>query len=403
MTMKKTLLIKILPFVIVGLIVTIIAAMYFTKPEARKRPQFEQAVIVEVQTIEPKPFQVYIDSFGNIEAKTSGNLVAQASGIITSVSEKMESGRSFKKGDLLATIDDKDYRIEVTIARAELANAKLSLQQEEALAEQAIRDWQKINPNKKASSLVLRKPQIASAKAKLDAAQARLEKAELALERTNIIAPYDGKVISKLSDLGQLVNQNTAIASIFSTSNLEIRLPIPTSKVEFLPSFNQDSKVELVADFGTFSKSWPATLDRSDSIIDQTSRQWFVTAIIDGSILENEPLLKVGQFVNARIFGVSLDQAIVIPSKYIYDDGQVYLYRDGKLARQKIETQWQGGDLSLIKSGVAAGDQLITTPLRFVADGASLQIKGQAAAKKWQGKPGNAQTKKKKATNGDSK
>ncbi len=374
-------MVKILPVIIIGLVAVVITYMFLNKPEARKRPAFEKPIIVEIDTIKSQPFQVYIESYGNIEAKTSGNLVAQASGIITSVSKSLESGGSFKKGDLLATIDDKDYKIEVTIAQAELANAQLTLQQEQALADQAKRDWQKINPNKKASGLVLRQPQVASAKAKLDAAQARLAKARLALQRTKIVAPYDGRVVSKLSDLGQLINQNTPIAEIFATSRLEIRLPIPTNKVQFLPSFDEQNAVELTADFGNFSKSWPSQLDRTDSVIDQSSRQWFVTAKINGDLLATDPLLKVGQFVNARINGLSLEQAIVIPSKLIYDNDQVYLYQDGKLERRKVVTQWQGGELSLIQSGLQEGDKIITTPLRFIADGATLQVKGQAPRK----------------------
>ncbi|WP_251358157.1 efflux RND transporter periplasmic adaptor subunit [Kangiella sp. TOML190] len=398
-------LLKLLPFIIVAIIVAVIAMMFASKPKAGKRPSFDKPIIVEVKTVEAQPFQVYIESYGNIEAKTAGDLVAQVSGIITSVSNDFESGRSFKRGDLLATIDDKDYRIEVTIAQAELANALLTLEQEEALAEQAKRDWEKINPNKKASSLVLRMPQVASAKAKLDAAKARLAKAKLALDRTKVLAPYDGMIVEKQADLGQLVNQNTPIARIFASSSLEVRLPVPASKVQFLPNFDVStsaneswsSEVELKADFGGFAKSWTASLDRSDSTIDQSSRQWFVTAKLDGELLKSDPLLKIGQFVNARINGKAIADVIVIPSKYIYDNNQVYLYQDGKLNRRRVEISWQGDQQSLIQSGLASGDKIITTPLNFVADGVKVQLQGEAPQDK------KAQNRAKQKVKGDKK
>ncbi len=382
MPINKSLVVKIAPLVILVVAISIIAYMFLSQPEPRKRPRFERPVVVETMDVSQQDFQVFIESYGSIEAKTSGNLVSQVSGIVVNVSPQLESGRSFSKGDVLAKIDDKDYQIETTIAQAELANAQLALEQEKALAEQAKRDWSKINPTKQASDLVLRKPQVASAQAKLDAANARLAKARLALTRTTIVAPYNGKVIEKVADLGQLVSPNAPIAKILSSSSLEVRLPVPANKVQFLPAFKGDEKVELVADFGGFTQSWLAELDRADSVIDQTSRQWFVTAKIDGALMETDPLLKVGQFVNAKINGKRVADAIVIPSRYIYDNQLVYLFNQGKLERRNVIISWQGSEQSLIESGLQAGEQLITTPLSFVADGAQLQIKGQESKRK---------------------
>ena len=121
--------IKLLPLVIVALVAAIIAYMFLSKPEPRKRAMQEKPVIVEVQELQAKPFQVYIESYGNIEAKTSGNLVAQVSGLITQVSDNFASGKSFRKGDVLAHIDDKDYKCEYSsiIEASKTINAPILL------------------------------------------------------------------------------------------------------------------------------------------------------------------------------------------------------------------------------------------------------------------------------------
>lgn len=386
---KKGIVLKVLPFIILIAVAAAIAYMYSSTPEPRKRPKFEKPIIVEVFEVAPQDIQTSVDSYGNIEAKTKGNLVSQVSGLITKISSNLETGGRFKKGDILAQVDDKDYRIEVTIAQAELANARLALQQERALAEQARINWNKINPNKKPSDLVIRKPQVDSAKAKLDAAKARLEKTKLALQRTKITAPYDGRVITKNTDIGQLVSPNATIAQIFSSATLEVRLPIPANRVRFLPdNFSRQAKIELTADFGNFSKSWEARLDRSDSIIDGNTRQWFVTAIIDGDLLTSDPYLKVGQFVNAKILGKTLSNAIVIPSSALYDNNLVYLYVDGRLKRRPVEIYWQGNEQSVIANGLEAGDKVISSPLSFVSEGAKLSIKGEEPVKT--GRPSKA-------------
>lgn len=379
---KKETLLKILPFIILVAVATAIAYMYSSTPEPQKRQKFEKPIVVKIFDVVAQDIQTNVDSYGNIEAKTTGNLVSQVSGLITQISPNLETGGRFKKGDVLAQVDDNDYRIEVTIAQAELANAQLALQQEQAQAQQARINWNKINPNKKPSDLVIRKPQVDSAKAKLDAAKARLEKAKLALKRTKITAPYDGRVITKNTDIGQLVTPNATVARIFSSKALEVRLPVPANRVRFLPDdFSKKATIELTADFGNFSKSWEAQLDRSDSTIDGNTRQWFVTATIDGSLLASDPYLKVGQFVNAKILGKTLSDAIVIPSSALYDNNLVYLYLNGRLARRSVDVYWQGNGQSVIASGLDVGDKVISSPLSFVSEGAKLSIKGEAPSR----------------------
>ncbi|NVK22495.1 MAG: efflux RND transporter periplasmic adaptor subunit [Kangiellaceae bacterium] len=374
-----------LPLLIVVVVVMLIRYMMGNKPKAFDRPQREAVEVVEVKPIEFTDYQILVDSYGNIQAATSGNLVAQVSGLIIEVSPQFETGRAFEKGDWLVKLDARDYQIEVTIAQAELANARLTLNEELAKAEQAKRDWQKINGNRTASALVLREPQVASAKARLEAAQARLNKAKLSLSRATIVAPYSGYIIEKRADLGQLVNGNTPVATIFASDSLEVRLPVASNKVQFLQleSSKQDPvQIKLQADFGGLSKQWIATLDRTDSVIDDATRQWFVTAKLPADLLEKESLLKVGQFVSAEIEGRLLSQVVVIPSKLISQEQQIYIYDNGLLRRQKVKVLWQSDEMSVVdpmqsEPQLTEGMQLVTTALNFVADGAKARLKDE--------------------------
>ena len=63
-----------------------------------------------------------------------------------------------------------------------------------ARAEQAVRDWEKLGLNRDPSDLVLRKPQLVSARARITAAEAAVDKAMRDLERTEIRAPYDCRI-----------------------------------------------------------------------------------------------------------------------------------------------------------------------------------------------------------------
>ncbi|ACV27608.1 efflux RND transporter periplasmic adaptor subunit [Kangiella koreensis] len=385
---KKVLLTYVLPLAIIVVASFVTYKMLSSKPVAFNRPNIEQVEVVDVEALKLVDHQIFVDSYGIIEPTTAGNLVAQASGVVTWVAPNFESGRLFNKGDILLKIDRRDYEIEVTIAESEVANAQLALNEEIARSDQALRDWKKINPNREASALVLRQPQMASAQAQLAAAKARLAKAKLNLSRTNIQAPYDGYMVQKLSDLGQLVNSNMPVASIFASNSLEVRLPVASNRVGYLQFGDEENKpkIRLIADFAGEQKVWLADLDRTDSVIDDTTRQWFVTAKLPGSILKDEPYLKAGQFVSAQIEGRLLQDVFVIPSKLISQNNEVFIFSEGQLRRQKVAVLWKGEDKSVVdpeNSGdlVKEGNLLVTSLLSFVADGAKAQVRGESVKK----------------------
>jgi len=371
----------ILPLVILIGVVVLVKVMTSSKPKAFNRKPPETVETVEIAPVNYQDYQVFIDSYGNIEASTSSQLVAQVSGQVISVADNFKTGLPIKKGQELLRVDARDYKIEVRIAGAEVANAQLALNEEKARAAQALKDWKKINPNKKANALVLREPQLASAQASLEAATARLEKAKLALSRATVTAPYDGYIVQRLVSVGELINTNTPVATIFSSDSLEARLPVPSNKVQFLKSPNKGAaQVKLEADFAGQTESWIVPLDRSDSVIDEETRQWYVTAKLPSDFLAVNPKVKVGQFVSAEIEGELLEDVVVVPSTILTADDQIFVYREGAVYRRDIKILWQDEQSTVIdpkgaKPNLEQGEQLVTSRLSFVADGAKARLK----------------------------
>lgn len=382
MSSKKNLWLSvILPIVIIVGVIIVFNIMTSSKPKAFSRKPPETVETVEVEPIKYKEYQVLIDSYGNIEAATSSQLVSQVSGQVVSVAENFKTGLPIEKGQELLQVDARDYEIEVRIARAEVANARLALNEEKALAAQALKDWKKINPNKEANALVLRQPQMESAEASLEAAMARLEKAKLALSRSTVVAPYDGYIVQRLVSLGELINSNTPVANIFSQNSLEIRLPVASNKVQFLKSPNKGpAEVKLEADFAGKTESWIVPVDRSDSVIDDETRQWYVTAKLPSDFLNQNPKVKVGQFVSAEVEGELLERVIVVPSTVLTADDQIFIYREGAVYRRDIKILWQDEKNTVIDPAgsspeLVEGEQLVTSRLTFVADGAKARLK----------------------------
>ena len=116
------------------------------------------------------------------------------------------------------------------------------LQEEQARSRQARADWKSMGRKGEPTALTARLPQVAAAKANLAAGEAQVEKAELDLSRTRLIAPYDGRVISKQVDVGEFVNRGQALGRIHALDSAEVRLPLSAKQIRYLALPGQGSE-----------------------------------------------------------------------------------------------------------------------------------------------------------------
>ncbi|WP_428609523.1 efflux RND transporter periplasmic adaptor subunit [Sedimenticola sp.] len=381
---------KLLPLLLLALFIGATQLISHFKPVTAKRENPPTPVVaVETAPVVPRDYTVVVNSFGRIQPRTEGQLVAQVAGQIIAVSANFRDGGFFEAGETLVTIDPRDYKIQVDIAAAELANAKVNLEEQLALADQARKDREILNKKGLASDYALRKPQLAAARSQIDAAQAKLAQARLAVGRTEIKAPYAGRILSRSVDRGVVVSANQALAKIYATDRVEVRLPLKNSElgyVELPENYRHNGEgetklpsVKIINSLGSTPQPWPATLVRTAGAIDEQSQQLYVTAQIDNPYEENPQglrPLKIGQYVTAEIQGRTLTDAIVIPNAAIYQGSYVYLFDKGVLRRAEVDVAWQNNREALIGSGLQAGDQLVLTPLGQVSSGTPVKRLG---------------------------
>ena len=388
MTIKKLLI----PAIIIVVTVLLFNLILANPPEAQRGGAPKAAkIVVQTLKLEPVQYQVEVESYGVVKPRTQSILVAQVSGQIISIAAQFREGGFFEQGDVLAQIDDRDHLADVKTAQANVLTAQQSLLEEEARAQQAVADWQRLGNGQQASNLVLRKPQLEAVKAKVLSAQAALEKAQLNLERTKVIAPYAGRVLSKSVDVGQVVSNNSQLAEIYATDKVEIRLPIKNKDLELidLPEQYRDAGAAPLGAYVLFhsdlvgEQKWQGNLVRTEGAIDNNAQQLYVVAQINDpykATATNKYPIKIGQYVNAQISGRELSNVLMIPNSTIYQGSYVYVVEDGVLKRKDITIRWQNSQHSIIASGLEFGQQLVLTPLGQVSSGTAVSIKGQESA-----------------------
>lgn len=373
--LRKLLVVGIpLLIVVAFFIVTQIIIAMNKKPEEKRRPFNPLAVLAEIAVRDD--VQLMVQTQGEARPQIEIDLVPEVGGKIISVSPKFLEGGVFKKDDVLIQIDRRDYETAVIRAEAAVARAQQVLLREQAEAEIALKDWEDLGLGKEPSDLTLRKPQLAEAQAGLQSAQADLRNAKIQLSRTSVRAPFDGRVRSKSSDLGQFVSPGSRLGRIFSANVTEVRLPLTDndlSKVNLPIGFVADSRaeapeVELSAVIGGIRQTWKGKIMRTDSVYDTQTRALFAIAEVydpygDGASNNGVPLAP-GLFVDAEIKGKSFEKMIVLPRDGLRPENKVYVAKEDGSAEIRLPTVLDtNAQYAYLKDGVEPGEYVILSPV----------------------------------------
>lgn len=353
---------------VAALILAVLLASSRKAPE--KKIETKLAPLVELQVPEFKPLQYQLLSQGTVQAKTETSLVSEVSGKIVEIADVFVAGGFFNKGDLLIKVEQADYKTAVKTAEAALANAKAALEEEKARAKVAETDWLNYTAGK-APALGLRKPQLASALAKVQSAEADVERTIRDLNRTEIRAPYDGMVRSRAANLGQFVSRGNPLGVLLDTTVAEVRLALSQQDLADLGLSTPDANTRLAiaVTLSADGLQWPAQVVRTEGVIDEKSRVIYVVAEINDPYLRATPsqassVLRFGQFVNASIAGRSVNHVLQLP-RHLLKPGNIVLVADNnqQLQLRSVTLDRADQQFAYISGGLTAGDQLVVSPM----------------------------------------
>ena len=371
-----------LPIIVILIGMATALAIIKARPTVDRQEAAALPPLVRVMKAQPQDLDLVVRSQGTVRPLVESTMVAQVAGRVDWVSPAFAEGGFFSKNDKLVQIDPRDYELAASQAEAQVAQALVRLQLEEAEAELAREEWQELGTGD-GSPLALREPQLAEAKASVQAAEAVLQKAQLDLERTSIRAQFDGRVRSKLVDLGQFINRGAPVANVHSTHTAEIRLPVRQDELPFVgldPSLRLDSgdgggpEVLLRARIGRSDISWSGVIVRTGSEFDPSTRMLPLFARVEDPMrrqpgAEGTPL-PMGLFVDAEIGGIHLQNVFILPRSAVRDEDQVLVVdEDGRLRIRGVEIVRAERERVLVQSGLSPDDLVCVSQIETVVDG----------------------------------
>lgn len=276
-------------------------------------------VVVAVQTIQPKPYQMIIQTTGEVQARNTVEIIPEVSGRVVWVESNFFTGGSFLADAPLFKIDDEDFIYEVDRLKADVSEKRTSFQLAHADAKASLEEWETLYPNEEPPALVVKRPQLEQARAALNASNAALKQAELDLLRTDFELPFNGRILESSIDVGQFVQQGQGYGSVYANNTLEVKASLRDDEVRWIAA-RENVPVILIADFKGKKHQFEGVVARIGSKLNDTTR--FNEVIIQ--VTKGAEDVVPGLLVDVRIMGPELESVWEIPNDAMQEAGVVW-------------------------------------------------------------------------------
>lgn len=370
----------LLPIAVLAAAYLVAVVIRSTGPELPVVTPTEEARVVRVVDAAMETVELTVSSQGEVSAEHFIELVSEAKGKIVSVSDAFVTGGYFKTGDVLVRIDPTDYELARVRASARVAEAEEDLALERSELELAAKGL-----------FPMREARVASAEARVASAKAELAQAEADLRRTQVQAPFAGRVLFTQADLGQFVTQGQPLGRIYSVGTAEVRLPLTDQQLglledPFSPAIGERRiPVLLRADVSGRPVEWNGVLHRLDGAVDPDNRVWYAVARVEdpyGIFAPSDtPPLALGLFVEAEIRGRSVERVFRLPRTALRNSTDVLVVDDeDRLRQRRVEVLQTSFDSVLVSGGIEVGERICISPIDVFVDGLRVEVADPASA-----------------------
>jgi membrane fusion protein (multidrug efflux system) len=332
---------------------------------------------VDVMTVKANAVPIVQDLVGRITAVRMADVRARVAGVLQK--RVYTEGTDVKEGELLFQIDPAPLRATLNAQLANLAAAQATYQNNHVAAERARSVAQKGLLSKADVDAADAAERTAAAAVKQ--AQANVEAAKINLGYANVTAPIAGRAGKQQVTEGALVGQGeaTLLTTIEQIDRVYVNFSQAIGSLDDVRRAAAKGEVQLyeegkakveitMPDGSSYDKT--GALDFSDTAVDAATG----AVTLRGIVPNPEHHLLPGMYVNVHLTLGDLKRAWILPQAAIQRDAEgAYVYvlgADGNIARKTIDVYTSRGADSIVKGGLADGDQVVVSGLMKVHPGA---------------------------------
>ena len=306
-----------------------------------KQQEKENTATVRIHTVEGGGSASCSEFPGRVKAAEEVNLAFRVGGTLQQV--YVDEGSRIRKGQLIARIDPRDYRIQLEATEAEYLKVKSEAERVIALYADSVTTADAYD----------------KARYGLQQITAKYESAKNQLDYTSVYAPFDGYVQDRLFDPEAVISAGMPVVTVVSGGNPEIEINIPAATymrrseiASFTASFDILPDKNIPLQLISFSPK-------------ANANQLYTVRLSFPSAVSPRPAPGMNTMVRIT-FGPTGNSAVAIPSTALFSkDGHscVWIYKeDGTIEQRRVEVESLHTDgNALVVSGISAGERIVAT------------------------------------------
>ena len=302
-----------------------------------KKDDGPTAAPVELTTVGKGDISTFLETTTVLEAANTAVLVARRQGQVVAL--LAEEGQSVGEGQPLAKLDDQEAKIALDRAQAMYDQAKRDADRGQALEQRGLNSAQAMD----------------DLKTKLETAKQNLAQAQYDLAQTRIVAPFGGKVVTRMIQLGETVTPGKECFRVDDFTPLLARVYFP-ERDQAQVRVGQVATLEATAAPGV---QYPARVTLVNPTVDRDNGTFKVTL----EVADPKGTLRPGSFARVRLTSGSFSNAIVLPKKAVVtEDGDAFVFvaAGDSVNRVPVQMGAISGDTAQILAGLAPGQKVVS-------------------------------------------
>lgn len=347
--------------------------------EAATSSPAEQTVTITTKPVETREVKRTVEMVGTLGGWEEVTVSNEMAGMIEKI--LVDLGDKVKKGQLLLRFDQREAKLALAQAEANLEAAKKALTQ--AQAEQRDADLNLKRISQLHSEGVIATSQLDVAQTRFDAVEAQVHAREADIDRfralvdlarkrlsdTGIVAPISGEVRQRLVSIGEGVKEKTPLLHLVITDPLKLQGTVPE---RFAPEIKIEQPVDVWVE--AFSeRSFSGVVLRVSPAVDVQTR----SLALEAKVPNPDSLLKPGFFAKGLILVGVNPQAVFVPEEAVYSYvgiTKAFVVGDGTAQERQVKTGVRTEGLVEVTEGLRPGETVATSSLPQLYQGAKVRV-----------------------------
>ena len=313
--------------------------------------------LVAIQTLKDTIFNHYLEVQGSVDTKENIVVQPEFSGTLTALYVK--AGQRVTKGQILGKIDDAGMGQQLANIENQYALAKTTFERQKNL-------W-----DKKIGSEI----QFLQAQAQMISAQKSVAQMKAQVAKTVVRAPFSGTIDEVFVERGEVVAPNPqGLMRIVNLSNMYVSTTVPETYIGKLKP-----GTEVAVFLTSLGKTYKGKVRQVANYINPNNRSFG----IEVSVPNPDNLLRPNQVAKLKIIDYTNDNAIVVPTNVVQEDGQLQKFvfiatnvngTSGIAKKVVVKVGKSSNNFTEILSGLSANDIIVTEGVNSIADGMKLNF-----------------------------